>query len=464
MFARRARSSIIAMTATASSLELLDPSHPAYAEACRMHNGMHAPRPALVARCSGPADVAEALALARAAGRPISVRGGKHAVAGYAVIDDGLVIDTSPMKDVVVDPAARTVRLGAGVLWGELDAATQEYGLAVTGGRDSTTGVVGQALGSGSGWLERRLGLTGDHLLAAELVTADGRFLRVTEESDRELFWGLRGAGANFGVITALELRLHPVGPVVYGGVLMFDDADRAAVLRRYREVNDASDEALGTAVALITAPPAPFVPASMHGRPALGMFVCWSGDPAGGEDACAPLRTIGSAAVDMLGPMPYTEVQKLIEPTVPWGLRAYWKAENVETLSDEAIETLVAMHASCPSPLTQVVVEPKLGAIARLPEDATAVGARRAAATWYVFSGWEDAAGDERNIAWTREVAAAMEPFGMPEIAPNFLDGDEAARRRAAFGPQKYERLRALKRTWDPENVFRSCANVAPY
>ncbi|HEV2813867.1 MAG TPA: FAD-binding oxidoreductase [Solirubrobacteraceae bacterium] len=451
------------MNTIASSLELVGPDHPYYAEACRLHNGMHQPRPAVVARCSGPGDVAAALDHARTAGLRVSVRGGRHHVAGHAVVDGGLVIDTSPMKDVAVDPAARTVRVGAGVLWGELDAATQAYGLAVTGGRDSTTGVVGQALGSGSGWLERRFGLTGDHLLAAELVTADGRFVRATTETEPELFWAIRGAGANFGAITALELRLHPVGPVVYGGMLVWDGSDPAAILRGWRDVNAAADWALGTAPALITAPPAPFVPEELRGRPAVGMFVCWSGDPAAGEEACAPLRAIAPPAVDLLGPMPYTEVQKIIEPTAPWGLRAYWKAESVRVLTDAAIDTLVAAHASCPSPLTAVVIEPKAGAIAQLPEDATAIGGRDASDTWYAFSAWDDPADDEVNIAWTRELAAAMNRFGMPAIALNFLDTDEGSRARTAFGAEKYERLRRIKRAWDPENVFSSCANIAP-
>ncbi|HEX2084121.1 MAG TPA: FAD-binding oxidoreductase [Solirubrobacteraceae bacterium] len=451
------------MSTTAPRLQLLEPGHPLYEETCRLHNAMHVRRPAYVARCASPADVAEALRFAREQGLPVSVRGGGHHVAGHAVVDRGLVIDPAPMDAVAVDPAARTVRVGGGVRWGALDAATQEYGLAVTGGRDSTTGVAGQALGSGSGWLERRLGLTGDNLLAVELVTADGRFVRAAPDSEPELFWALRGAGANFGVVTALELRLHPVGPVVYGGILMFDAADRAAVLRGWREANDAADLALGTAPALITAPPAPFVPEHLRGRRAVGMFVCWSGDPAAGEEACAPLRAIAPPAVDLVGPMPYNEVQQLVEPTTPWGRREYWKAENLAALTDAAIDTLVAFHDRCPSPFTAVVIEPKLGAIARLPEDATAVGARDAAHTWYAFGGWEDPADDEANIAWTRELAAAMAPFGMPAIALNFIDGDEAGRERRAFGEAKFARLRRVKRAWDPENVFRSCANVAP-
>jgi FAD/FMN-containing dehydrogenase len=452
------------MSTTAPSLALLEPGHPLYEETCRIHNGMHATRrPALVARCATPEDVAAALRHAHEAGLPVSVRGGGHHVAGHAIVDGGLVIEPAPMRAIDVDPAARTVRVGAGVRWGELDAATQEYGLAVTGGRDSTTGVVGQALGSGSGWLERRLGLTGDHLLAAELVTADGRCVRASADREPELFWALRGAGANFGVITAVELRLHTVGPVVYGGLLMFEADDRAAVLRRWRDVNDAADLALGTAPALITAPPAPFVPEHLRGRPVVGVFVCWSGDPAAGEEACAPLRAIAPLAVDMVGPMPYTEVQRLVEPTAPWGLRSYWKAENVPALTDEAIEAFAAAHDDCPSPLTAMVIEPKGGAIADLPEDATAVGARDAAAAWYAFTAWEHADDDAANIAWTRELARTMAPFGMPRIALNFLDGDDGARARGAFGDAKYERLRRLKRAWDPENVFRSCSNIAP-
>jgi FAD/FMN-containing dehydrogenase len=452
------------MPTIASTLQLLEPGHPLYEEACAIHNGMHrARRPRYVARCSTPADVAEALRLARDRELPVSVRGGGHNVAGHALVDGGLVIDPAPMREVTVDPARRIVRAGGGTRWGDVDTATQEFGLAVTGGRDSTTGVAGQALGSGSGWLERRLGLTGDNVVAIELVTADGRFVRATRDEHPELFWALRGAGANFGVVTALELRLHPVGPVVYGGLLLFADDDRARVLRHWRAVDDAADRALGTAPALITAPPAPFVPQHLRGRAVTGVFVCWSGDAEQGEAACAPLRAIGTLAVDLVGPMPYTEVQKLVEPTAPWGLRSYWKAQNVQHLTDEAIDVLVGAHDRCPSPQTALVIEPKGEAIADLPEDATAIGARDAAHAWYAFSAWEDAADDARNIAWTRELAGAMKPFGMPEIALNFLDTDDGARARAAFGDDKYERLRRIKREWDPENVFRSCANVAP-
>lgn len=451
------------MTATATTLELLDPSHAGYADAIRLHNGMHTPRPAVVALCANASDVAAALAHARAAGLPVSVRGGAHHVAGYAVVDRGLVINTSRMKRVTVDPAARTVRAEAGVLWGELDAATQAYGLAVTGGRDSTTGVVGQGLGSGSGWLERHLGLTGDHLVAAEVVAADGRLVRATADQEPELFWGLRGAGANFGVVTAIELSLERVGPVVYGGLLLFAAADRAAVMRGWRDVMDGAPEELGSGFALFTGPPEPFLPETLHGRPMSGMFVCWSGDPADGEAATAPLRAVAEAAADLVGPMPYTAVQQLVEPMAPWGLRAYWKAENVPALTDHAIDTLVAAHDACPSPLTQIIVEAKGGAIARPAEDATAVGARAAAHAWYAFSNWERRGDDAANIAWTRGVAEAMKPFGMPEIAPNFLDGDDVHRARAGFGAEKYDRLRALKREWDPNNVFRSNANIAP-
>lgn len=455
--------SIGAMSSIAPTLQLLEPGHPLYAETCRLHNAMHTRRPALVARCATPQDVSQALSHARDHVLPVSVRGGGHHVAGHALVDGGLVIDPAPMRTVEVDPAARTARVGGGARWGDVDAATQEYGLAVTGGRDSTTGVAGQALGSGSGWLERRLGLTGDNVLAVELVTADGRFVRASADSEPELFWALRGAGANFGVVTALELRLHPVGPIVYGGMLIFDAEDRAAVLRGWREVNDAADRALATAPALITAPPAPFVPTDLQGRRAVGMFVVWSGDPADGEEACAPLRALASPAVDLLGPLPYTDAQRLVEPTTPWGRREYWKAENVRELTDEAIDRLVAAHDRCPSPTTALVIEPKLGAIADLPEDETAVGARDAAHTWYGFSNWDDPAHDEANIAWTRDLADAMRPFGMPAIAPNFLDADEGARTAAAFGAAKYGRLRRIKRTWDPENVFRSCSNIAP-
>ena len=443
--------------------ELIGPGDPSYDELREVINGMHDRRPALIARPVDARDVAAALAHAREHGLDVAVRSGGHHVAGFGVRDGALVIDMRSMNAIDVDPAARRVRVGGGALWGQLDAATQEFGLAVTGGRASTTGVIGQALGSGSGWLERSLGLTIDNLLAAELVTADGRVVRASEDENPDLFWALRGAAPNFGVVTSIELRLHPVGPIVLGGLAMFP-VDRAAELfTAWREVNETGPDEFGSCLVVTTAPPDPDLPAEVHGRQFVGLAVCHSGDLDEGRALVERLYAAVSPLLDAVAPMPYTAAQQLIDPFAQAGQRQYWKAENLAELSDGAIAELIDHGTSPVSPLGQLVVEPKGRAIARTPDDATALGGRDAKYHWYAFSIWADPADDEAGIGWARGLTERMRPYSIAGAAPNFFSPEGTERLRSAFGERKYERLVALKREWDPDNVFSWNQNINP-
>jgi FAD/FMN-containing dehydrogenase len=443
--------------------QLIHPGGSDYDEARRVFNGMIDRSPVLIARCATADDVAAAVGLARDQDLPLSVYGGGHGVTGSAVCDAGVCVDMRGMKRIDVDPAARTVRAEAGLTWGELDAATQEHGLAVTGGRMSDTGVAGLALGSGSGWLERKFGFTCDNLIRAEVVTADGRQVVASADENPDLFWGLRGGGGNFGVVTAFHFRLHEVGPIVLGGMLMYPSAIAGELVRFFRDfMSDAPDE-VGAALAFITAPPEEFVPEPVRGQPVCGIIMCYAGAVEDGERVLAPLREFGPPGVDLVGPMPYVAVQQLIDPASPKGMQNYWSADFLSELPDEAVDTLVE-HATKPvSPLTQILLIPGGGAIARVPEDATAFGQRNAPWNVHFLSLWPDPADDEVNIAYTRAIATAMKPWATGRAYLNFIGDEGQDRVEASFGPEKYAQLQKLKAKWDPANLFRHNQNIPP-
>ncbi len=443
--------------------EVVRPGAPGYDELRRVFNGMIDRRPELIVRCRGVAEVVAAVEHARERGLPVSVHGGGHGVSGHAVCDGGVMIDLRPMKGVEVDPEGRLVRAQAGLTWGELDAATQQHGLAVTGGRMSTTGVAGFTLGSGSGWLERKLGLAADNLVSAEVVLADGSVVTASEREHPDLFWGLRGGGGNFGVVTSFELRLHAVGPIVLGGLLIHPGPRAADVLRFFREYMAGAPDEVGAAVALLTAPPAPFVPEPMRGEPAVGMVACYAGPVEEGEEALRPLRELDPPVVDLVQPMPYVEIQRLIDPSCPSGMRNYWGGEFHRELSDGLIDALVGAAAAVPSPHSMILVVPGGGQVARVPEEATALGERQAAFNTHLIAMWADAADDDRNIAWLRELQSAMRPFATGRAYVNFLTGGDDDRVRAAYGPEKYARLVEIKDRYDPGNLFRLNHNVRP-
>ncbi len=450
-------------TAPAFKGTVLMPGAAGYDEARRVFNGLVDRRPVRIMGCTDASDVAAAILAARQDSLPVSVYGGGHGVTGSAVVDGGVCIDLRRLDRVVVDPVARTVRVGGGATWGTVDAATQEFGLAVTGGRVSTTGVGGLALGSGSGWLERAFGFTCDNLLEAEVVTADGRVVTASATQNPDLFWAIRGGGGNFGVVTEFLLQLHPVGPMVLGGMLMYPASMARNLVRFWRGfMNDAPDE-VAAGIAFITAPPLPFVPEPVRGQPVVGVVVCYAGDPDEGAEVMAPLLEYGPPAINLVQPMPYVAVQQLIDEANPHGMRNYWSADFLESLTDEAVDTLIS-HAGTPrSPMSQVLLVAGGGAVARVPEDATAFGQRTAPFNVHYLSIWSDPADDDLNIRHTRAMAEAMRPWSTGRVYLNYIGEEGPGRVAAAYGPERYARLQQIKRIWDPDNVFRHNQNIVP-
>jgi FAD/FMN-containing dehydrogenase len=448
---------------TEFSGELVRPDDPQYDALRRVFNGAVDRHPALIARCTGRRDVIAAVNHARDHGLEIAVYGGGHGVRGHAVCDGGLVIDLRPMKRIRIEAARRRAQVQAGATWGEFDAAAQAHGLAITGGRVSSTGVSGFTLGSGSGWLERKLGLAADSLISAELILADGSLVTVSEREHPELFWGLRGGSGNFGIVTNFEFALHPVGPIVLGGMLIHPASHAPEVLCAFRDfMADAPDE-VGGGAALITAPPAPFVPEPLRGKPALGLILCYAGDPAEGERVIAPLRGYGRPAADLVQPMPYTALQQLIDPTMPAGLHNHWGGDFLAELPGDAIDAFCAASLTVPSPLTQILIVPGGGQLARVNDDAMAIGQRQAPWNTHLLTVWTDPADSARNLAWLRALQAAIDPYTTGHAWLNFLGEEGEHRVRRAVGDRKYERLQTIKRRYDPDNVFHLNQNVTP-
>jgi hypothetical protein len=443
--------------------ELIRRDDPPYDAARRIWNGAIDRRPALIARCTGVADVQAAVRFAREHDLVVAVRGGGHNVAGTAVCDDGVVIDLSPMKGMWVDPAARTGRAQAGLLWGELDHETQAFGLATPGGIITHTGIGGLTLGGGLGWLMRRHGLTCDNLLSADLVTADGELLRVSAEEHADLFWGLRGGGGNFGVVTSFEYRLHSVGPIVLAGVILHPAARAREVLGFYRDYIAAAPDELTTIVVLRKAPPAPFLPASVHGQPVVVIGACYAGPLEEGERAVAPLRRFGEPLVDLIRPTPYVSHQALFDPTAPHGLGYYWKSEYMPPLSDALIDTLAEHAWRAETPESYTIVFHLGGAVGRQDPEGSAFEDRRATHATVIDAVWSEPARAAACVAWTRTFWEAIRPYSTGRIYVNFLGEEGEERVRAAYGEAKYERLRALKRKYDPTNFFRLNQNIEP-
>lgn len=443
--------------------QLVRPGDPQYDSLRRVFNGSIDRRPAVIARCRDVSDVVAAVNHARHEGLPIAVHGGGHGVAGHAVCDDGVMIDLRPMKEIQIDPQRRVARAQAGLTWGEFDAATQEFALAVTGGRMSTTGISGFTLGSGSGWIERKFGLAADNLISAEVVLADGSLVTASESENEDLFWGLRGGSGNFGIVTEFEFQLHPVGPTMLGGMLVHPGPRAGEVLRFFREfMADAPDE-IGAAVALITAPPLDFVPEEARGKPAVGMIVTYAGDLNDGAKALAPLREFGPPAIDLVAPMPYTAVQQLIDPTTPPGMQNYWGGDFLADLPDEAIDALCSAAAAPPSPLSVILVVPGGGQISRIDDDAMAIGQRQAPWNTHLLAMWADPRDSKANIDWLRGVQVATAPYTTGHAWLNFLGEEGESRVRRALGEDKYERLQGIKHRYDPQNLFNLNQNIRP-
>ncbi len=439
---------------------LMHPDHAGYDDARRLFNGMYDPRPAVIARVATADDVVRAIKLARDAKLPLSVYGGGHGLTGAGVADGGVCVDMRGMKRIDVDAAARTVRVEAGANWGEFDAATQAHGLAVTGGRNPTTGVAGLTLGSGSGWIERKFGLVCDNVTAFEVVTADGRKVTASETENPELFWGLRGGGGNFGIVTAFHIRLYRLGKML-AGPLFYPPTMAAAVLKNYRDFISKAPDELGGGVVLTTMPNAPFVPEPARGKPIVIVLVAYAGDPADGEKVVAPLRAFGPPVMDMVGPMDYVDVQKLT-PT-PWGMQNYSTADFYDALPDAAIDTLAPNALRPISPETAIVIIPGGGAASRVDEEATAFGNRKAAFNIHYLAAWMDPSDNAANIARTKEISRSMKPWANGRVYLNFLSDPAERSVDDSFGARKTERLRALKRVWDPDNIFQNNFNIRP-
>jgi FAD/FMN-containing dehydrogenase len=442
---------------------LLRPGEEGYDHTRRVWNGAVDRRPALIARCAGADDVATIVRFAREKGLPVSVRGGGHGVTGFAVVDDGVMIDLSQLKAVSVDPARRTVRAGGGMTWGELDLATQRFGLATTGGSISLTGVGGVTLGGGFGHLMRSHGLTVDNLRAAELVTADGGRIRVDADREPELLWGLRGGGGNFGVVTSFEFDLHRVGPIVYGGPV-FWPLDQAPLVMRYlRDFAVQAPDELGIAIVANLAPPMPFLPPESYGRPVFGLLLVWSGTISEGIAATAELRSLGTPLAEAVRPVPYRALQSLLDGGAAPGNHAYWRSQRLPDLSDDAIDVICARVESITSPLSLLNGWVLGGAAGRVSPAATAVGDRGTGYELRCVGVWRQGDSDPaKHRAWVLEGWDALRPHSSGRQFASFLSDEGDAGVLAAYG-DRLGRLRALKDRWDPTNFFHRNINITP-
>jgi FAD/FMN-containing dehydrogenase len=447
--------------------ELLLPTSPGYDTARRIWNGAIDRLPACIARCTGVADVVAAVRCARDHDLEIAVRGGGHNVAGTAVCDGGIVIDLSAMRAVLVDPASRTAWVQGGALWGDVDHETQAHGLATTGGIIGHTGVAGLTLGGGIGFLMRKHGLAVDNLLAAEVVTAEGRVVHASADEHPDLFWALRGGGGNFGIVTSFRFTLHPVGPTVMAGPVFWAAADTTDVLRFYRDFVAEAPDALGTVVRLGTIPPLPVIPEDLHFRPAIAVICCYAGTVEDGERAVRDLRGFGTPLVDLLGTLPYAAFQGAVDDTVPHGWHYYWKATNLAGLTDHTI-AVVADHAyAAGSPRSYAAMFHMGGAVSRVPHHATAYAGRDVAHNIIIDAAWLPEESDVHAAAepaWARRFLEALQPQRASGVYVNFLDSDDdSSRVREAYPDEIYQRLAEVKANYDPDNAFHHNKNIQP-
>lgn len=440
--------------------ELVDSRHPRYYAVRRVWNGHIDRRPALIARCHGVADVIAAVRCARELDLPVAVRGGGHAVAGHGVCDRGIVIDLSLMTGVRVDPQRKTIRAQGGCLNAHVDRESQAFGLATTGGMVSHTGIGGLTLGGGVGHLMRKFGLTIDNLLSCDVVTAEGQLLTASASRNEDLFWGLRGGGGNFGIVTSFEYRLHPLGPQVFAGLLGWPMAHAPEVLRFVREFVAAAPDEVGLFANLRHAPALAHIPEEWRGRQMVALMLTYAGPPAHGERVLRPLRTFRRPVIDTLGPRSYVAHQSAMDSVFPHGRRYYWKGHKLARLSNDVIDVLVEHAGRMTSPYCTLPIYALGGAVARVSDEATAFPHRGAGYDLNISAGWDDGAAD-RHIRWVREFHAALEPHSVG-VYVNFTNEDSAQRLRA-YSPRQWKRLVTLKNRYDPTNFFRLNANIPP-
>ena len=433
--------------------ELLTPGAAGFDEARRVQNDAIDRRPALIARCAGPHDVAAALRHARREALPVTVRGGGHGPDRFAVDDGAVVIDLTAMRGVEVDPVRRCARVQGGATWREVDAATQRHGLAVTGARLPSVGVAGFTLGSGSGWLERKLGLAADSLRSVTVVTAGGELVRASGEEREDLFWAMRGGGPSFGVVVALEFALHPVGTVT-AGVLGWEMVRAAEVGAAYAALMAVAGDDLGGGLALLNAPPAAFVPERFRGTPIAMIVVLWTGAPAAAPAAIAPLRAL-APVIDAVGRMPYAALQGMFESPEPYTARIHGSGGFLSGLAPEVLALLAEHHRHKPADQGSILIQPLGGAFSRAPEGATPLGRRDAPWAWQAGAAWFDPAQDDTVQAWVSGLDEALMPWSCGEAYPNFIPGRDVARLRASYGPATWARLRSIRAAWDPDDVF---------
>jgi FAD/FMN-containing dehydrogenase len=440
---------------------LLQPGDSGYDEARSVWNAMIDRRPALILRCAGVSDVVAGVAAARTHGIPLSIKGGGHNIAGLAVCEGGLMLDMSLLRGVHVDPARRVARAEPGCLLGDVDRETQAHGLAAVLGFVSATGCAGLTLGGGFGYLTRRFGWTSDNLASVQLVTADGRLVRASEEENADLFWGLCGGGGNFGVATSFEYKLHPVGPDVFAGAIAWRGEEAASVLELYHSVVTRAPRELACIAALRLAPPAPWIAKELHGKPIVAIFACYSGRLEDAERVLAPIKSFGSPVGDILQPRTYVSQQSLLDATQPKGRRYYWKSEYLRAF-EPALFTRVVEHASrIASPHNAILLFPIDGAMNERPEDHSAVGNRDAAAVLNIAAAWERPEDDQANIDWARNAWRDLRQFSTGGTYINFLTEEEGDDRTRAAYRSNYPRLAQLKAIWDPDNLFRTNKNI---
>ena len=435
---------------------LLQPADAGYDDARRVHNGLIDKRPALIARCHGTADVADAVKLARTLNLEIAVRGGGHNVGGRGTIDGGLLIDLAPMKGIHVSPTGRTARAQGGVLWKEFNRETQLHGLATTGGVVGTTGIAGLTLGGGLGWLMPKYGLALDNLKSVEVVMADGAVRRASADENADLFWALRGGGGNFGIVTSFKYTLHSVGPMIAGGLVAHPFPNGKDALRFFRDTCESLPDEMMMVAGLMTAPDG-------SGNKLVGLVAAHAGSLAAGEAALKPIKTFGPPVLDAMGPISYCAQNGLLDASIPRGALNYWKAHFVKDLGDDCIGAILDAFAKCPSPMSQIVIEHFHGAASRVPVADTACAMRVTGYNVVIVSQWTDAKDTERGIAWARDSYTALGPYLGTTRYVNYLGTDEAGDPAAvAYGPN-YARLRELKKKYDPENVFHVNVNIRP-
>jgi FAD/FMN-containing dehydrogenase len=437
------------------------PGEADYDQARSIWNGAHDRHPAVIARCAGVADVIRTVDLARSEGQPLAVRGGGHSIPGFSTLDGGIVLDLSRMTGVQVYPDNRTVTAQAGCTWKDLDAETQQFGLAVTGGLVSSTGIAGFTTGGGIGWLMRKHGLASDNLVGADVVTADGQFVHASARENAELFWGLRGGGGNFGVVTSFEYQLHEIGPTVLSGLVFYPAEEAQQVLAGYRAACAAAPDELTTLVNLTTAPPVPFLPESVHGTPVIGVGGCWSGDLDAGDAATAPFRSLGTVVADVFAANPYAGWQQALDPLYPRGIHNYFRSAFLRTVDDDALRVLQDFFATLPNPLTEIHLQHLGGAVGRVLASETAYALRDQEFIVNVIARTTDAGSFGEVIDWARELTAALGSDVGTYV--NFTGESDPSLVRASYPPDTYRRLVELKNRYDPANLFRLNQNVVP-